>query len=58
MHKLMKLLHYVGPVLFLGSTLSYILISALAKGSTLANLVFALQVINTGVKFLTLSGCL
>lgn len=58
MRKLMKLLHYLGLVLFLGSILSYILISALAKGSTLANLVFALQVINAGVKFLTLPGLL
>lgn len=56
MHKLMKLFHYVGLILFPGSILSYILISALAKASTLANLVFALQVINAGVKFLTLPG--
>jgi hypothetical protein len=34
MRKLMKLLHYVVLILFLGSILSYILISALAKGST------------------------
>jgi predicted integral membrane protein DUF2269 len=53
MRKLMKLLHYIGLIIFLGSILSYILISALAKGSTPANLVFALQVINAGVKFLT-----
>jgi len=58
MRKLMKVLHYLGLILFLGSILSYILISALAKGSTLANLVFALQVINAGVRFLTLPGLL
>ncbi|MBL0337614.1 MAG: hypothetical protein IPP67_00060 [Rhodospirillaceae bacterium] len=54
--KSLKLFHYLGLILFLGSIFLYILISGLTSHSSLENLVFSRQIIRTGTLFLTIPG--
>ena len=56
MMKSLKLFHYLGLILFLGSIFLYILISGLTSHSSLENLVFSRQIIRTGTLFLTIPG--
>ena len=56
MLRLLKLAHLVSLVAFLGSILTFILISTLAEGSSLENLVFARRIVSTGTNVLTLPG--
>lgn len=56
MIKYLKLFHYLGLLLFLGSIFVYILISSLTSHSSLEGLVFARQIIYTGTLFLTIPG--
>ncbi len=46
------MLHSLGLVLFLGSILTYTMISGLAIKDNLANLAFAREIISTGSKFI------
>ena len=52
----MKLLHFVGLVIFLGSIFTFIVISALTKNASLENLAFGRKIISTGTDVLTLPG--
>lgn len=54
--KSLKLFHYLGLILFLGSIFLYILISGLTSHNSLENLVFSRQIIRTGTLFLTIPG--
>lgn len=56
MSKVLKVFHYIGLVMFLGSIFTYMLISALATDGSLTNLVFARRIIWSGSIFLTLPG--
>lgn len=56
MQKTLKYLHLLGLTLFLGSILTYVLVSALVKGGSLEDLVFGRQIIRTGTLTLTLPG--
>ena len=56
MMKYLKLFHYLGLVLFLGSIFVYILLSTITSHNSLENLVFTRQIIHTGTVFLTIPG--
>lgn len=56
MTKTLKLAHFVGLVLVLGSIVTYIVISALIKGASLEALVFGRTVIRTGTLYVTMPG--
>lgn len=56
MFRVLKLAHFLGLVAFLGSILTFILISTLAEGSSLQNLAFARGIVSTGTNVLTLPG--
>lgn len=51
-----RLIHYVGLVIFLGSILTFVVISALIEGASLENVVFGRKIISTGTNVLTLPG--
>jgi len=52
----LKLLHFGGLVIFLGSILTFIVISALIEGASLDNIAFGRKIISTGTNVLTLPG--
>lgn len=52
----LKLMHFGGLVIFLGSILSFIVISALIESASLENIAFGRKVISTGTHVLTLPG--
>ncbi len=52
----LKLAHFAGLVLFLGSIFTFIVVSSLTKGASLENLVFGRQIISAGTVSLTLPG--
>lgn len=52
----LKLAHLGGLVIFLGSILTFIVISVLIKGASLENIAFGRRVISTGTDVLTLPG--
>lgn len=52
----MKLVHFGGLVIFLGSILTFIVISALIEGASLENIAFGRKIIRTGTNVLTLPG--
>lgn len=54
----LKLAHFVGLVLFLGSILTFIVISALSEGASLEDIAFGRRIISTGTDtdVLTLPG--
>ena len=52
----LKLLHFAGLVIFLGSILTFIVISALIEGASLENIAFGRKIISTGTNTLTLPG--
>ena len=54
--RVLRLLHFVGLVTFLGSIFTYIAISALTRDASLENLAFARRIIATGTNVLTLPG--
>jgi hypothetical protein len=52
----LKLAHFGGLVIFLGSILTFIVISALIEGASLENIAFGRKIISTGTNVLTLPG--
>ena len=56
MHRGLKLIHFGGLVVFLGSILTFIVISAHIEGAGLDNIAFGRQIISTGTHILTLPG--
>lgn len=52
----MRLVHFAGLVIFLGSILTFIVISALIEGASLENIAFGRKIISTGTNALTLPG--
>ena len=56
MHRGLKLVHFIGLVIFLGSILTFVVISTLIEGASLENIAFGRKVISTGTNVLTLSG--
>lgn len=56
MNKGAKFIHIIGLVLFLGSIFTYTLISTLTKNASLADIVFAREIISAGTTYLTLPG--
>ncbi len=52
----LKLVHFGGLVIFLGSILTFIVISALLEGASLENIAFGRKVISTGTNVLILPG--
>lgn len=56
MMRVLKLAHYLGLVLFLGSIFTFTVISSLIEGASLEGVVFGRMVISTGTTHLTLPG--
>lgn len=56
MLRALKLIHFGGLVIFLGSILTFIVISALIEGASLENIAFGRKIISTGTNALTLPG--
>jgi len=56
MLRALKLAHIVGLVIFLGSILTFIVISALIENASLENIAFGRRIISTGTSVLTLPG--
>lgn len=52
----LRLIHFGGLVVFLGSVLTFIVISALIEGASLENIAFGRRIISTGTNTLTLPG--
>ena len=52
----LKLAHFGGLVVFLGSILTFIVISALIEGASLENIAFGRKIISAGTNILTLPG--
>ncbi len=52
----LKLAHFGGLVIFLGSILTFIVISALIEDASLENIAFGRKIISTGTNILTLPG--
>jgi hypothetical protein len=52
----LKLAHFGGLVIFLGSILTFIVISALIKGASLENIALGRKIISAGTNVLTLPG--
>ncbi len=52
----LKLAHFGGLVMFLGSVITFVVDSTLIDGASLENIAFGRKVISTGTKALTLSG--
>ncbi|MFA6978925.1 MAG: hypothetical protein WC209_06325 [Ignavibacteriaceae bacterium] len=52
----LKLAHFGGLVIFLGSILTFVVISALIDGASLENIAFGRKIISTGTNVLTLPG--
>jgi hypothetical protein len=51
-----KLFHFGGLVIFLGSIITFIVISALVENASLENMAFGRKIISTGTNVLTLPG--
>ncbi len=56
MLRVLKLTHFAGLVIFLGSILTFIVISALIEGASSENIAFGRKIISTGTNTLTLPG--
>lgn len=56
MLRVLKLAHFGGLVIFLGSILTFIVISTLIEGASLENIAFGRKIISTGTNILTLPG--
>ena len=56
MLRALKLTHIVGLVIFLGSILTFVVISALIENASLENIAFGRRIISTGTSVLTLPG--
>lgn len=56
MIRVLKLFHFLGLVIFLGSILTFIIVSALIEGASLENIAFGRKIISTGTYALTLPG--
>jgi hypothetical protein len=56
MHRGLKLAHFGGLVIFLGSILTFIVISTLIEGANLERIAFGRKIISTGTTVLTLPG--
>lgn len=56
MKKILKGIHLLGLVVFLGSIFSFIVISILSEGSSLSDLFFGRRIIELGTKSLTIPG--
>ena len=56
MVRFFKVVHFLGLTLFLGSILTFVVVSSLTKGAGLADLVFGRRLISAGTSSLTLPG--
>lgn len=56
MQRTLKLTHFIGLALFLGSIFTYIAISSLIEGASMEGVVFGRNVIQQGTQWLTLPG--
>lgn len=56
MIRLLKLMHFTGLILFLGSILTFVAVSFLSEKATLAELAFARKIISFGTQFITTPG--
>lgn len=56
MIRALRLAHFGALVVFLGSILTFIVISALIEGASLENIAFGRKIISTGTNILTLPG--
>lgn len=56
MGKLLRILHHLGIVFFLGSIAVFTAVSIIVEGRSLTDLVFAREIIKTGTYFITLPG--
>lgn len=56
MHRGLKLAHFGGLVIFLGSIITFVVVSALIHGASLENVAFGRKIISTGTNVLTLPG--
>ena len=56
MHRGLKLAHFIGLVIFLGSILTFIVISALIEDASLENIALGRKIISVGTNILTLPG--
>ncbi len=56
MERFFKVVHFLGITLFLGSIFTFVVVSSLSKGASLADLVFARRLISAGTSSLTLPG--
>jgi hypothetical protein len=56
MVKILKFLHVLGIVLFLGSIITFIIVSSRIEGASLENTLFGRQIISAGSAALTLPG--
>jgi hypothetical protein len=52
----LRLAHFGGLIIFLGSIITFIVISTLIEGATLENIAFGRKIISTGTSILTLPG--
>lgn len=52
----LKLAHFGGLIIFLGSIITFIIISAFIEGASLENIAFGRKIISTGTNVLTLPG--
>lgn len=56
MHRVLKLVHSFGLVIFLGSIITFVVISTLIEGASLENIAFGRKIIGAGTNVLTLPG--
>ncbi|MBZ0178270.1 MAG: hypothetical protein K8F36_03180 [Melioribacteraceae bacterium] len=54
MRQILKLLHFIGLTIFLGSIITFVVISNLIEGASLENILFGRNVISAGTFLLTL----
>jgi uncharacterized membrane protein len=55
-HRVLKISHFAGLVIFLGSIFTFIVVSTLTQGASLENIAFARVIISKGTNALTLPG--
>lgn len=54
MQRILKLLHLIGLTIFLGSIITFVVISNLIEGASLENILFGRDIISTGTYVLTI----
>ena len=56
MIRVLRLLHFLGLVIFLGSIITFTIVSVLIEEASLENIAFGRKIISTGTNVLTLPG--